>query len=155
MPTTGFLGTRADALVDVSLVFFVAAPFLMTFALRLAARRRFRAHRNLQVGVLLAGIVAILLLEGSIRFGHAAEAFAAGSLHGTPLLRWSLAVHLALAVPTFASWCVLAVLSWRRFSRSLPGRFSRRHRRWGRLTFVGLWLTCATGVAMYVMSFAL
>ena len=155
MPVTGFLGTRADALVDVSLVFFVAAPFLMAYALRLAARRRYRAHRRLQVGVLLAGAAAILLLEGSIRFGHAAEAFSVSAFYGTASMAGLFWVHLAIAVPTFISWCVLAVLSWRRFSRVLPGTFSPRHRRWGRLTYAGLWLTCVTGSALYVMSFAL
>ncbi len=47
----------------------------------------------------------------------------------------------------------LAVLSWRRLPRVLPGSFSVGHRRWGRLTFEGLWLTCLTGMALYVMSF--
>lgn len=155
MPHTGFLGTRADVLVDIALVFFIVAPFLMAYALRLASQRRHRAHRNLQVGVLLTGIVAILLLEGSIRFGHAADAFAASSLHGTPMLIGLFAVHLATAFPTFISWCILTVLSWRRFSRALPGPFSRRHRRWGKLTFAGICLTCATGTGLYVMSFAL
>ena len=58
MPTTGFLGTRADALIDLAIVFFVLAPFLMIYALRLAAQRRHREHRNLQAGLLLAAIVA-------------------------------------------------------------------------------------------------
>ena len=40
MPATGFLGTRADVFVDVAMVFFAAAPFLMGRALRLAAQRR-------------------------------------------------------------------------------------------------------------------
>ena len=77
MLSTGFLGTRADAFVDVAMVVFMAAPFLMAWALRLAAQRSYRAHRRLQVveGVLLAGIVAVLLLEGSIRFGGAMDAF--------------------------------------------------------------------------------
>ena len=37
MPTTGFLGTRADVFVDIALVLFIAAPFLMAYALRLPA----------------------------------------------------------------------------------------------------------------------
>ena len=155
MPTTGFLGTRADVFIDIAFVFFVAAPLVMTYALRLAARRRRREHRNLQAGLLLAAIVATLLLEGSIRFGTGAAAFAQSAYYGTPTMYWTFAVHLAFAVPTFIGWCVLAVLSWRRFSRVLPGRFSSPHRRWGQATYVGLWLTCITGVGLYVMSYAL
>ncbi len=155
MPATGFLGTRADVFVDVAMVFFAAAPFLMGRALRLAAQRRYRAHRRLQVGVLLGGIVAVLLLEGSIRFGNAVDAFTVSAFYGTATMAGLFAVHLAVAVPTFIGWCVLAVLSSRRFPRILPGSFSPRHRFWGRLTFAGLWLTCVTGLGLYVMSFAL
>ena len=153
MPTTGFLGTRADAFIDAAIVFFVAAPFLMAYALRLAARRRHRAHRNLQAGLLGASVVAVLMLEVSIRFGSAGEAYRASSLYG-PAMVGLFAVHLAVAVPTFLLWCGLAVMSWRRFTRTLPGPFGRRHRLWGKLAFVGLCLSSATGTAMYVMGFA-
>ena len=112
MPTTGFLATRADAFVDAAIVFFVVAPFLMAYALRLAARRC-RVHRDVRT-----------------------------------------VVHLAVAIPTFVIWCSLAVLSWRRFSRTLPGPFGRTHRRWGKLAFVGLCLSSATGTGLYVMGFA-
>ena len=155
MLTTGFLGTRADAFVDVAMVFFAVAPFLMTQALRLAAQRRYRAHRRLQVGVLLGAIVAVVLLEGSIRFGHAVDAFTVSAYYGTATLAGLFAIHLAVAVPTFIGWCVLAILSWRRFTGVLPGSFSPRHRFWGWLTFLGLWLTCLTGLGLYVLSFAL
>ena len=50
-------GDRADAFVDAAIVFFVLAPFLMVYALRLAAQRRHREHRNFQAGLLLAAIV--------------------------------------------------------------------------------------------------
>ena len=118
MPATGFLGTRADVFVDVAMVFFVAAPFLMAYALRLAARQRYRAHRRLQVGVLAGGIVAVLLLEGSIRFGQAVEAFTVSAYYGTASMAGLFAVHLVVAIPTFLAWCALAVLSWRRFPAS-------------------------------------
>ena len=100
MPTTGFLGTRADAFIDAAIVFFVLAPFLMAYALRLATQRRHREHRNLQAGLLLAAIVAVLMLEISIRFGSAGEAYAASSLYGPPMTALFV-VHLAVAVPTF------------------------------------------------------
>ena len=153
MPTTGFLGTRADAFVDAAIVFFVLAPFLMVYALRLAAQRRHREHRNFQAGLLLAAIVAVLMLEISIRFGSAGEAYAASSFYGPPMAALFV-VHLAIAVPTFVLWCWLARLSWRRFSHTLPGPFGRKHRRLGRLAFVGLCLSSATGIGLYVMGYA-
>jgi hypothetical protein len=154
MPSTGFLGTRADVFVDAAIVFLVVAPFAMAYALRLAAQRRHLDHRNLQLGLLLTGIAAVLLLEGSLRFGGAAEAYAASSLHDSATVRVTFLVHLAVAVPTFVVWCGLATLSWRRYSRTLPGSFGRIHRLWGRLVLAGLCLSSATGIALYVMSFA-
>ena len=153
MPASGFPGTRADAFMDLAIVFFVVAPFLMAYALRLAARRRHREHRNLQAGLLLFAIVAVLMLEISIRFGSAGEAYAASSLYGPPMAAL-FAVHLAVAIPTFIIWCWLAMLSWRRFAHTLPGPFGRTHRRWGKLAFVGLCLSSATGTGLYVMGFA-
>ena len=153
MPATGFLGTRADAFIDLAIVFFILAPFLMAYALRLAARSRYREHRNLQGSLLAGAIVSVLMLEISIRFGTAGEAYAASSLYGPSMIALFV-VHLAVAIPTFVIWCWLAVLSWRRFSRTLPGSFARRHRRWGLLAFVGLCLSSATGTALYIMGFA-
>jgi len=153
--TTGFLGTRADALVDLTVVFFLAAPFLMLYAVRLAARDRLRAHRNLQAGLVVAGVVAVLILELSIRYGGAMAAYSQSSYYGSPLLTRLFYVHLAVAIPTFIGWCVLAGASWRRFSRVLPGRFSRMHRRWGQTVYLGLCLTCVTGVVLYVMAYGL
>ena len=62
---TGFLGTRADVFMNLAIAFFVAAPVLMTYAIRLAARGRYRAHHNLQAGLVVAGTVAVLLLEAA------------------------------------------------------------------------------------------
>ena len=102
--------------MDLAIAFFVAAPFLMTYAIRLAARGRYRAHRNLQVGLVVAGTVAVLLLEGSIRYGEAMAAYAQNAYYGTPLIRGLFSVHLWVAIPWFIGWCVLTGVSWRRIS---------------------------------------
>ena len=153
MPVTGFLGTRADALIDLAIIFFILAPFLMAYAVSLAARRRHREHRNLQAGLLVAAIVAVLMLEISVRFGTAGQAYAASSLYGPSMIALFV-VHLAVAIPTLVIWCWLAAVSWRRFSRTLPGSFAPRHRRWGKLAFAGLCLSSATGTGLYIMVFA-
>ena len=154
MPTVGLLGTRADPLVDSVLLFFIAAPFVMYSALRLARRGRHRAHRNLQVGLLLAMVVAVVVLELSIRSGRTAEAVSGSAFVDTRILAVVFIVHLAVAIPTLLSWIILELLSWPRFLRLLPGSFSPTHTRWGRVTFIGLCVTSATGTGLYVMGFA-
>lgn len=63
--------------------------------------------------------------------------------------------HLWFAIPWFTGWCVLTGVSWRGYSRVLPGSFSATHRLCGQVTFARLWFTCITGVAMYVLCYAL
>lgn len=123
--------------------------------IRLAARGRYRAHRNLQASLIVAGTVAVLLLEGSIRYGEAMAAYAQSAYYGTPLVRGIFAVHLWVAIPWFIGWRVLTGVSWRRFSCVLPGSFSATHRLCGLVAYAGLWFTCITGVAMYVLCYAL
>lgn len=153
MLLNSFLGTRADAVVDAVLVLFIALPALLLMAFRLAARGGYRAHRNLQFGLLVTVCLAILLLELDIRFSDLMEGARTSSLHGSRLLASTFAIHVTVAVATFVSWLLLAVTSWRRFSERLPGSFSTRHRLWGRTVFAGVCLTSLTGALLYSFVF--
>ena len=153
LDSTGFLGTRAGGLIDVSLVFLTATPILMGYALTFASGREFVKHRNLQLVALLLGLGAVVLLETSLQLGSA-KGFLLSEFYGTPAMSGLFGVHLAVAIPTFFAWGILVTVSWRRYATVLPGTFSRHHRGWGQLTFLGLCLTCATGIALYVMGYA-
>ena len=76
MSTSGFLGTRADLLIDAVLMFFIAAPFVMYYVVSLPRRGAHQMHRNLQVGLLLLMALAVLFLELSIRSGSTKDAIA-------------------------------------------------------------------------------
>ena len=153
LDSTGFLGTRADSLIDVSLVFLTATPILMGYAMTFASGREYLKHRNLQLVGLLLGFGAVVLLETSLQLGSA-KGFLLSEFYGTPAMNRLFGVHLAIAIPTFLVWGILVTVSWRRYTFVLPGTFSRHHRGWGQLTFLGLCLTCATGLALYVMGYA-
>ena len=71
LDSTGFLGTRADSLIDVSLVVLTATPILMGYAMTFAAGREYLKHRNLQLVGLLLGFGAVVLLETSLQLGSA------------------------------------------------------------------------------------
>ena len=153
LDSTGFLGTRADSLIDVSLVVLTATPILMGYAMTFAAGREYLKHRNLQLVGLLLGFGAVVLLETSLQLGSA-KGLLSSEFYGTPAMSRLFGVHLAIAIPTFLLWGILVTVSWRRYTFVLPGTFSRHHRGWRQLTFLGLCLTCATGLALYVMGFA-
>jgi putative membrane protein len=145
-------GTRAWLLIDVTFLVTLAAPLVVVVSLALARRRRLDAHRRLQIGLLVVCIAAVLALELCIRLAGGSGAFLMHS--GYPgLVRAVLAVHVTCAVATYAAWTWLAVASHRRFRGALPGSFSRRHRRVGRLVFSGLCVTALSAAAMYTLAF--
>jgi putative membrane protein len=147
-------GTRAGFLVDCTFVVTLLAPVVVFVSLGLARRRRLDAHRRIQLGLLLVCVLAVLTLEACIRLAGGSGAFLATSGFGSPALaRAVLAVHVGCAVATYAAWAWLAVASHRRFRASLPGSFSRRHRRVGRLVFGGLGFTALSAAEMYALAF--
>lgn len=152
----GFLGTRADALMDVVVIAVVATPFLLTYSFRLAAAGRLDAHRRFQVSLLSVLLVAIVLFEIDVRLAGGSGSLMAGSSYaGTTGLRLLSLTHVLGAVATFLTWSVMTVLSLRRFRQILPGSFSRRHRQVGRLIYAGTVFTAVSAVAMYVVGFIL
>lgn len=147
-------GTRAGFLVDCTFVVTLLAPLVVLSSLRLARSRRHDAHRRLQIWLLVVCVLAVLTLEASIRMAGGSGAFIARSGLGRPdLVRGVLAVHVSFAVATYAAWTWLAIASHRRFRASLPGSFSRRHKRVGKLVFGGLCFTALSAAAMYTLAF--
>jgi putative membrane protein len=149
-------GTRASLLVDCTFVVTLLAPMVVLGSLRLARNGRHDAHRRIQIGLLVVCVLAVLTLELCIRLAGGSGAFLSQSSYAPPrLARALLAVHIAGAVATYAMWGWLAFASQRRFRESLPGSFSRRHRRAGKLVFAGLSFTAISAAAMYSLAFVL
>lgn len=148
------LGTRADLVMDLALVVTLLAPLVVMVSLRLVRAGRHHAHRRTQIGLLVVCSATVLALEVSIRLAGGSGAFLAQSSIDRPgLLRALLLVHIAVAVATYAGWAWLAVASHRRFGAALPGSFSRRHRRAGRVVFGGLCFTALSAAAVYTLLF--
>jgi hypothetical protein len=147
-------GTRAGWIVDLTFLATLAAPPVVLLSLRLVRRGHHDAHRWLQTGLLAVCVLAVLALEVHIRLAGGSGAFVAASQLGRPgLVRAVLAVHIVGAVVTYAAWTWLAIASHRRFRRALPGSFSRRHRRIGRLVLAGLVFTALSAAAVYALTF--
>ncbi len=154
MLPSGFFGTRADILMDVAIILFVALPFVMSAAIRLVRRGEHIKHRNLQAVTLALIATSLLLFEADIRLSGGTQALLAQSGLAPNVAGGFLLFHVLIAVGTFVSWLSLARLSWKRFHASLPGGFTAQHTIWGKLTFVGVCLTSATGCGVYFILFA-
>ena len=153
----GFLGTRADVLIDAVIVVVALMLPVLGYSWWLVRRGRYATHRRIQVVLAAALAVGVLALEVDVRASGGVEGLTQGSaLTGTPLLRGLFAVHLAIAMAATVIWGGLVAYSVRRFdSPPRPNTFSRTHVRWGRRGMVAMLLTSVTGIAFYVLGFVL
>jgi putative membrane protein len=147
-------GTRAGITIDLAFLATLLAPLVVLASIRLVRSGRQDAHRRVQIALLAVCVAAVLALEVRIRLAGGSGAFLAQSSIDQPaLLRLVLGLHIVGAVATYALWGWLAVASSRRHGDSLPGSFSRRHRRLGRLVFRGLCFTALSAAAVYALIF--
>jgi putative membrane protein len=154
----GFLGTDADALIDVIIVALPVVMVVMLLAIREARRGHWSRHKATQIALAAVLAVVVTALEIDLRtMSEGIMVMAERSrFAGTGLLRWTLNVHLVFSTSTALLWIGLIVASLRRFpSPPRPGAFSARHRLWGRIAAVDMALTAATGLLFYVLCFVL
>ena len=147
-------GSRASAIVDLTFLVTLLAPLITLFSMRAARARKHDLHRRVQVGLLAVCFLAVLALELEIRLAGGSGSFLAQSEAGRAFLaRAFLAAHITGAVVTYLVWAFLAIASWKRYRGTLPGSFSRKHRRIGKWIFFGLCFTATTAVGMYSIAF--
>lgn len=152
----GFLGTRADILMDFVVVGIIITPLLMFYAFRLANGGRYIAHRNLNMILVSVLLLVVVLFEIDIRLAGGSKAFIGGShFADAPFLTWLLRVHITIAVTSFLGWVLLEIKSFKSFLKILPGEFSSNHKKFGIAIFCGVILTAITGVSVYILSFAI
>jgi putative membrane protein len=147
---------RLDPVVTAAYLVTLSAPMAAYASIRLARRRSFDRHRIVQAVLVVMGWLAVLALELRIRFAGGSGVFVERA--PPALVGWAhrlLAVHITVAVATYALWTWLAVTSWQRYEAILPGAFSRRHRTLGTLVFGGLCFTAASASGMFAVVFVL
>lgn len=150
----GFLGTRADLLMDVVFVSTLATPFILLWAIRLAKQQQLEQHRLVQTLLLVVLLIAVTLFEVDVRLSGGSGSLMKGSSYaGTGLLRGITLAHVLANVVTFFTWLVLVVKSRRRFKTELPGGFTPSHRRLGRFVFGGTVFGALSAVVMYGLGF--
>ncbi len=153
------LGTRASLMLDLVCLAMVAIVLLLAASVLLVKfRRRYKAHKWLQLGLGATLAVTIVLFELDVRFVTDWQARAAASPYFEPgtwnVVWYVLAVHITCAVPTALLWCGTIVQAWRQFPRPPgPNAYSRRHAVLGWLASIGMLLTALTGWLFYWLAF--
>jgi len=152
----GMFGSRADLVVDLTYLATLLAPMVALASIRGARARHHDGHRRVQVGLLALCWLTVLALEVRIRMaGGSGSLLRHGPAAWARVARGFLAVHITAAVVTYGVWAYLAVVSSRHYRQTLPGRFSRRHKRLGWLIFAGLCFTAVSATGMYLFAFVL
>jgi hypothetical protein len=153
----GFLGTRADILIDiVTLSFAVIVPVLVWSWLLVTHHRKYTAHRNIQVtlAVLLAIVVALFEFDLAVS-GGIFEVTKGGSYEGTAVLNFWIWSHMAFALLASLSWVLLIIVSLICFPNPpKPTTFSRIHRFFGRFGMIVMILAATSAVPLYYYGFA-
>jgi hypothetical protein len=126
------------------------------WSLRFVRRRDHLAHRRVQMWLIAVAVTAVLALEVQIRLAGGGGALLHGSrFAGTALIRGITIAHIAGAILTYVAWIGLFAVSYRKYPSILPGRFSRLHRRVGRMVILGLQFTALSAAAVYLLGFVL
>jgi len=153
----GFLGTRADLLMDIVIVALVAVVPIVLYNWNLARTGHFARHKKMQIGLALLLAAVVALFEYNLRLqGGIFVATSASSYAGTGTLDFWIYLHTFFAISTIFIWAGLILVSLRRFpSPPMPSAFSSRHRFWGRIGMVWMLVTGVTALPVYVYGFIL
>lgn len=153
----GFLGTRADVLLDLVIVSLVVVVPVLIYSWLKVRQKQYALHKGVQLTLLIVLAVAVGAFEANMRMlGGIFTATSASSYAGTGTLNFWIWFHTALAISTTLVWLVLAVVSTRRFPKPpQPNDFSGTHRFWGRLGMIIMALTGLTSIPVYIYGFAL
>ena len=153
----GFLGTRADLLMDVILIAVLAVPPLLLYSFSKVQRQKHSTHARMQWGLFLTVLIAVILFETNIRLsGGSGALLKDSSLAQTGYFKILLFIHITVAVITYGTWGTWLLISGKKWNlKELPGGFSVNHRKVGKLIFTGACFTSISGLFVYIIGFAL
>ncbi|WP_304420177.1 DUF420 domain-containing protein [Profundicola chukchiensis] len=129
------------------------SPFGVYYAVQLAKRKDFKAHRKIQNIIFIICVVGVLALEGLIRAeGGSGSLASASEYYHTSFFKFTLISHIIVAVLSYLLWTILIIISNIKFQKSLPGKLSKFHKTAGLIVFGGLIYTAITALIVYLMT---
>jgi hypothetical protein len=152
----GFLGTRADVLIDIVTLSFIIILPLLIWSWRLArVEKAYGRHRNVQLALGISLAVVVGLFEYDLAQSGGIFALVAGSAwEGTVVLNTSIYVHTLFAVVASVVWVGLIIASLIRFPNPpVPNTFSGTHRVAGRVGMIAMIGAALTALPLYYFGF--
>lgn len=158
----GFLGFHASFMLDAVVVALVLVVPVLVYSLYLVkVRRDFVTHRNLQIGLAITLLAAVMAFEVDLHFiqgGWLNVVKKGPSVSETQLqfIHQILRIHLIFAGSTPILWATTIILAWRNMPNPpKPSPHSRVHKLLGWMSTVDLVLTSITGLVFYYVAFVI
>jgi len=155
----GFLGTRGSIMLDVVfLAMFTVVPALLFSAYLAKVKRRFTAHKTIQLALGIVLLLAVAAFEVDMqlitdwRLRARPSPYFRVDAWNTVLT--SLVVHLTFAVPTLFLWVLVIVQALRKFPNPpRPNAYSPSHKKVAWAATLGMVGTALTGWVFYWLAF--
>lgn len=160
---SGFLGYPTTFMLDFVVCALALIVPLLLYSLWLARfRRRYLAHKRMQIALGLILLAAVTAFEVDVQMVHGGwenivsrQSLAPEQLQQKiSAVRPWLLVHLVFAVTTPLLWAVTIVLALKRFGPNAhPGPHSQLHKFLGWASTIDITLTSVTGLLFYYHAF--
>ncbi len=150
----GFLGTRAPFFMDFVMIMVALLPLLVLMAISFAKKQNYNLHAQVQIIIFVVAVIVVAYFEYGVRAGGGYEGFIEGSSVSRTYSFYVLIFHIIISVIGFAIWIHTLVTARKdNKKKTLPGLYSKSHKKAGKRTFVWIVLTAVTGVWVYVLLF--
>lgn len=138
------------------LILSILAPFIALYAVSLIKAKKYNEHVRIQKRLFWACILGVLILELQVRVSGGSGSLVQDSAYlQSPFFKGILIAHIIGAVLTYIVWAVMLFISNRKYkkSKTLPGIFSKTHRKLGYATIAGLFYTGITACIVCLFAF--
>ena len=134
----GFLGSRADILIDiVTLSFIVILPILIISWRMARSQKDYVNHRRIQLWLGISLAIVVSIFEYDLKMSGGIFEITKGSIYeGTALLNWTIYIHTFFSILTSIIWVFLIAISLFKFGnppqaeqvqQDSPDLWPRRH----------------------------
>jgi len=154
MIQAGFLGTRAPFFMDNVVIIVALLPFLIALAIWFARLKYHKLHYFFQTILFIVTIIVLIYFEYGIKSGGGFYEYMKESSIDLSFALSFLIFHIIIATITIIIWGRTIKIAFEdRKRRTLPGLYSRLHKKSGRLVAFFILLTSITGVGVYWILF--
>jgi putative membrane protein len=146
MLQSGFLDTRAPLFMDIVTLIVSILPLLMLAIIYQARVKRYKLHALLQRVLFLISFGILVYFETGVRVIGGFDFFMKGSGVGHNYAFVVLVFHIAIAIATLIVWITTLIMVKKQLHL-------QKHKKAGKIVFLGVILTSLTGIWVYLLMF--